>query len=174
MDSSDYIRLRAFIRIDSVQGNSPPLVRRDPVRFELNAADSSQLLSVRGIGPVFARRIIRYRELLGGFHAGMQLMEVYGLKPSQYDELMKQCYIDTGMVERLNLNTEPVSAFSAHPYIDPYQAAALVRYRELEGFYMNVNETVNNLLLPDTVYRKVRPYLIAGPPSRASQGLQDF
>ena len=40
---------------------SPPL--------ELNTADSSALVRIRGIGPYYASKIIKYRQRLGGFYA---------------------------------------------------------------------------------------------------------
>jgi DNA uptake protein ComE-like DNA-binding protein len=174
-DSTDYSRLEAFIRIDTLYAG-PSLQREfpEPERFELNTADSVRLLSVPGIGPVFARRILRYRDWLGGFHSEGQLLEVYGLSTLQHRELLQRCYIDTGALVRLDLNKDPVSRFDRHPYLDRYQAEALVRYRELSGSYSDVNEVLRNLLIPDTVFLKLRPYLYAGPPSPASQGLQDF
>ena len=46
---------------------------------ELNMADTTTLKKVPGIGPVFANRIVKYRNLLGGFYAVSQLREVYGI-----------------------------------------------------------------------------------------------
>ena len=36
-------------------------------KMDLNTVDSIQLLGVKGVGPVFAHRIINYRNVLGGF-----------------------------------------------------------------------------------------------------------
>jgi competence protein ComEA len=46
---------------------------------ELNAADSAKLTTIDGIGGAFAKRIIYYRERLGGFIAKEQLKEVFGI-----------------------------------------------------------------------------------------------
>jgi len=42
-------------------------VRVNQTPIPINSADSVQLLPLPGIGPVYAGRIIRYRELLGGY-----------------------------------------------------------------------------------------------------------
>ena len=46
------------------------------VMVELNSADTLELDKIRGIGPAFARRIVKYRERIGGFYKKEQLMEV--------------------------------------------------------------------------------------------------
>ncbi len=53
---------------------------------DLNTADSVTLLSLYGIGPSFAKRIMKYRNLLGGFYNKTQLLEVYGF---DQDRLIK-------------------------------------------------------------------------------------
>ena len=47
--------------------------------IELNQADTLTLKKIPGIGSTFARRIVGYRELLGGFYTVHQLAEVYGI-----------------------------------------------------------------------------------------------
>ena len=51
---------------------------------ELNGADTTTLKKIPGIGSSFARRITKYRELLGGFHHIEQLAEVYGIDEERY------------------------------------------------------------------------------------------
>ena len=130
--------------------------------FELNRADTNQLISVYGIGPVFANRIIRYRDLLGGFHSPAQLMEVYGFSPAQYEELTRCSYIDTAMIRKLVLNQIDAAGLEEHPYLDRYQARAMISYRDHKGTIKSTQELIENLLLPDSVYRRIRPYLITG------------
>ncbi|MBR4803620.1 MAG: helix-hairpin-helix domain-containing protein, partial [Bacteroidales bacterium] len=47
-------------------------------KIELNTADTSDLKELRGIGSGYAKRIVKYRERLGGFCKPEQLLEVYG------------------------------------------------------------------------------------------------
>jgi competence protein ComEA len=127
--------------------------------FELNRADSVQLVRVYGIGPVFARRIIRYRQLLGGFCRPEQLFEVYGLSREQYDELIRCCFLDTTILNKIDLNSQDAGQLSLHPYLDRYQALALVAFREQMGAFEDPGQVIENHLLPDSVYRRIRPYL---------------
>ena len=66
------------IKTDSLYTSEPPAPVRKPLMVELNSADSTTLQLLHGIGPAFARRIVRYREKLGGFSNKEQLLEVYG------------------------------------------------------------------------------------------------
>lgn len=84
--------------------------KRPSVRVDLNAADSTELQKVSGIGPVLSKRIVKYRKLIGGFTDKSQLKKVYGLSPENYDRIAGQVYVDTTGPAFLEL-----SAFEAPP-----------------------------------------------------------
>jgi competence protein ComEA len=92
-------------------------VSKQTVHLELNAADSAQLLLVRGIGPVFAKRILRYRELLGGFYSLAQLREVYGMTEEIFSGISSQLHVNTALVRKLALATADFKTVNRHPYI---------------------------------------------------------
>lgn len=99
-------------------------------QIDLNTSDSSALVSVPGIGPVFASRIIRYREQLGGYTDVSQLSEVNGLP----DSLMKWFILsDTFSITRIQVNDFSLAELRRHPYIDFYQARAIVEFRKERG-----------------------------------------
>jgi DNA uptake protein ComE-like DNA-binding protein len=106
-------------------------VKSRPVsKTDLNASDSSELVKLPGIGPVFAARIIRYREKLGGYSDIAQLMEIDGLP----DSLMEWFVIsDTVPVRKINVNTSTLAELRRHPYIDFYQARAIVEFIRERG-----------------------------------------
>ncbi len=47
--------------------------------LQLNTADTSDLIALPGIGPYYAKKIIQYREKLGGFASKDQLLDIYGI-----------------------------------------------------------------------------------------------
>jgi competence ComEA-like helix-hairpin-helix protein len=96
---------------------------------ELNAADSFMLQKVPGIGPAFARRIVRYRERLGGFHSVSQLSEVYGIDAEKYAELSPWFTVDASLIQPIPINALPADTFLKHPYINYNQARAIRRLR---------------------------------------------
>ena len=68
---------------------------KDSVRIELNGADSATLVGVRGIGPLTAGRIVRYRERLGGFVRVEQLLEVRGMLEKNYQQIFPHIRADS-------------------------------------------------------------------------------
>ncbi len=88
-------------------------------RLEVNTADSVALVSVQGIGPAFARGILKYRDKLGGYHSLDQLAEVYVLKdkPEAVARFRERLEVDTLMLRRIPVNTATVEELAAHPYV---------------------------------------------------------
>lgn len=98
--------------------------------LDLNAADSAALVMLPGIGPVFAARIIRYREQLGGFLDISQLTEIDGLP----DSLMKWFIIgDSIPLRPVAVNSASLTELRRHPYLNFYQSRAIVEYRRERG-----------------------------------------
>lgn len=83
IDSSLFSKLNPFINLPEKenQTNKKHLQIKDSIPFqvELNSTDSIELIKIKGIGPVFASRIMKYRDLLGGYVSISQLQEVYGI-----------------------------------------------------------------------------------------------
>ena len=100
---------------------------------ELNSADTTILKKVPGIGSTFARRIVKYRELLGGYVSVQQLTEVYGIDNERYEELKPWFIADSSFVRKLNVNQAPIRELYRHPYIDSQQARAINQLRRQKG-----------------------------------------
>lgn len=80
-----------------ITGSTDSTTTRGPeaVRVELNVADTALLQKVRGIGPTYARRIVRYRELIGGYTDPEQVMLATGMPPDRYVRVEPQVFVDT-------------------------------------------------------------------------------
>jgi DNA uptake protein ComE-like DNA-binding protein len=106
---------------------------------ELNSADSLELVSVKGVGPVFAHRIIDYRTKLGGFIKIDQLLEVYGINEERLAGFDNQLTVDTSLVKKLNINSATFKELLRHPYLNYDQVKSLVRFREQIGPFQNLD-----------------------------------
>ena len=100
---------------------------------ELNMADTTTLKKVPGIGPVFANRIVKYRNLLGGFYAVSQLREVYGIDEERYQALAPWFVADTAYLQKLKVNELPAKLLRKHPYINYHQAKVIEQLRKQKG-----------------------------------------
>ncbi|MDR1408032.1 MAG: helix-hairpin-helix domain-containing protein [Tannerella sp.] len=98
--------------------------------IELNAADSFTLQKVPGIGPFYARHIVRYRDLLGGFYSVEQLSKVYVIDEDLYAAFAPWFTVDTSLIRRLPVNTLPADSLRRHPHISYGQARAIERLRK--------------------------------------------
>lgn len=140
-------------------------VRHDAQRIadiktiELNAADSVDLLQLRGIGQVFASRIIKYRALLGGYSHPDQLLEVYGMDSLRYSEIKEYLRVDKTKIQLININKAEYEGLRKHPYITPKYAHIIIRYRQQHGIFNALDELLSIDLFDEEYLRKIAPYL---------------
>ncbi len=161
MEEADWRRLAPAVRIPETRSVSNVATRPSPRPvIEVNAADSAALESLPGIGPVLARRIIRYRTRLGGFVRISQLSEVYGITDSLVTVLGPRLRADTSLVAKLSLNQAGEKELAAHPYIGKYMAGGILRYRMRVQHIEQVNELVVNGLMTKSDLEKIRPYFV--------------
>jgi len=100
---------------------------------ELNSADSAQLDELPGIGGYFARGILRYRERLGGFVSGQQLMEIRGMDSARFVSFASMVSVDTSLVRWIDLSADGEDTLARHPYIGRMAARGIVRLRNVLG-----------------------------------------
>lgn len=99
-------------------------------KVELNTADTTELQRLRGIGPYYARQIVRYREYLGGFYNADQLKEIKGIDDERFSLFANQYTLNVKQVKQLNINTTDEVWLKAHPYIGSEAARRIVAYRQ--------------------------------------------
>lgn len=100
---------------------------------ELNTADTTALKKVPGIGSVFARRIVKYRNLLGGFYSVEQLGEVYGIDEERYEAMKSWFSVDPSAIRPLNVNQLSAKELARHPYISYQQARIIEKQIQKRG-----------------------------------------
>ncbi len=130
-----------------------------PPVLDLNVADTAALMQLRGIGPYFARKIVRYRDALGGYCAVRQLSEVYRMRPGLLDSIAPFLTADPAAVATMSVNHAGVEVLEAHPYLSRSQAEVLVAYREKHGPYGKKEDLKKMLLLTEEEIERLVPYL---------------
>lgn len=102
--------------------------------IELNSADSAELTLLNGIGPVFASRIVKYRQKLGGFICKEQLLEVYGLKPEVMEKIKDNVKVDANLITPIKINSATFKDIIRHPYYCYDTTLIIVRARDKMTF----------------------------------------
>lgn len=141
--------------IQPITNHQPPA----PAVIELNTADSSLLTSIKGIGPAFAKRILEYRERLGGFYSPDQLKEVYGIDEEKFAAIRNSVKADPSYIRKININSAAAAEYRQLPYISWPVANALVNYRKAHGNFKSVEAIRACALITEELYRKIAPYL---------------
>ena len=127
--------------------------------IDINSCDSSDLIALPGIGSVLSARIIKYRNLLGGFASVAQLMEVYGLPEETYEMIKGRLFADSSLVRKINVNSAVYRELSRIHYLEKYDISAILKYRELSGRIKSIQDLEENKILTPEKAEKVEPYM---------------
>ena len=127
--------------------------------IELNTADSSLLKKIPGIGSSFAKRIISYKNILGGYHRVEQLQEVYGMYEELYEQIVPYIEINPNEISRIAINSSSLDKLRAHPYLNFYQAKAIIEMRKKKGKVEKIEELKLLEEFSEEDIARVLPYL---------------
>jgi competence ComEA-like helix-hairpin-helix protein len=68
-------------------------IYQDLGKVDLNQADKELLISVPGIGPKLAERIIDYRKQKASFRALEELKDIKGISEAKYEKIKESFYV---------------------------------------------------------------------------------
>ena len=143
-------------------GSYKSVGHRKQQAIDINTADSAAWVALNGIGPGFAKRILTYREKLGGFYQVDQLKEVYGLDSVWVKENKALLKVGAGVYRFLKINQVEWKDFK-HPYLPYGQSKVVLAYRKQHGPLKDF-ETLQQMPLLDLVaWRRLRPYISYAP-----------
>jgi competence protein ComEA len=137
-------------------------VKRQLQAVDINSADSSQLESLPGIGPVLASRIIKYRKILGGYYDVAQLKEIYGMTEELWLKSAPSIAVDTSGIRRMDVNFLSLSELGRHPYVGYRQAKKIIKLRDSSGKLNHAGELAS-IFSADSLQRLL-PYLLLRKP----------
>jgi len=156
----DSLKLKDLMPFVSIKVESPVNDKSVNISLlDLNLADTIQLRGMPGIGSVLSARIVKYRNLLGGFVDKRQLLEVYGMSNNEYERIKNSISIHTHNISMIDLNSIRLGKLKKHPYVSSRLASDIIRYRDRNGIFKNKKELLSKRILSDSVYKKIVPYL---------------
>ena len=146
-------------QIDSSRRSYPQV--KELFVIELNAADTFELQRLRGIGPSFAKRIVKYRERLGGYLAKSQLLEVFGMDNEKFNEIKDHLTVNPDSIRKINLNVVTFKELLSHPYFPFEVTKNIMIYRKEHKKFLNTEELLMIKSINDSIYVKIKPYVKA-------------
>ena len=175
VDTAFYRQIYSFImlpdiRLPGVPQNKSKPVKRFPVRpdgeqqakrpiFDLNKADTSALKTINGIAEKLSIRIVKYRDILGGFISIDQLKDVYGLDSLVIKRLAEASFIDSEFAPvKLDINRATEKELSAHPYLNK-MAKVIVAYRFQHGDFKAAEDIRNVVKMDEKNFQRILPYI---------------
>lgn len=124
-------------------------------KISLNNCDTSELKMIPGIWSYYARKIVEYRERLGGFASPRQLKEIEGLPENITDWFLP----DSGVYRHININRADYRELIRHPYLNNLQCRTIMEHRRKYGSIKDMNA----LSLYDTFtaddLKRLAPYM---------------
>ena len=146
-----------FLLTDTVELPLDTVIPHKPsITVELNTADSTTLVKIKGIGPYYSSRILKYRERLGGYYSVDQLKELK-MKYLDVDSIKQYFTVDPSLIIKKDLNQINFKEVLRHPYLD---------YEEVKQIFnaKDKNKAISFILLkeqqvlPADKLKKIKPY----------------
>ena len=127
--------------------------------IELNGSDTTLLKKLKGIGTIYADRIIKYRDYLGGFYQVEQLKEVYGISEELFQSLRPYLIVDSSRIKKIRLNHEDLNSRLRHPYLKKEQLSALILFRQKNRTISSFEMLKELTEFSDDDWDRLTPYL---------------
>lgn len=157
----EYLQLEPFIFITQ-HGEKNKIKfekKRELVLIDLNRIDETGIQIVNGVGPSYAKRIMKYRQLLGGFVEVNQLLEVYGLDSTMFEKIAENFYVTTDSITKIDINTSDYKTLLKHPYMNKKLAYGISHFKSLHGKFKSPADLKRIEGMNDSIFNKINPYL---------------
>lgn len=167
MNDSIYSRLEQYIIIptdttsrDTTRGVTTqyPIAEKLDTIIELNSADTTSLKLIRGIGSYTARKILHYRQQLGGYYRAEQVLEIKELA-GRTDSLLQYLRADTSLIVPIKVNHSTVERLQRHPYISFTQAKEIYTLRRSKYRITNISQIEGLGCFSQDELLRLKPYL---------------
>ncbi len=136
----------------------PAYVKPVVTAFDINTADTTQLIALKGIGAGRARQIIKFRDALGGFVSTAQFGEIFNIDSLSLSELEKYGRIDSP-VRKISINTASAEDLDRSPYLSRRQADIIINYRTQHGAFTSAEALKPIRILDAKTIERLAPYL---------------
>jgi DNA uptake protein ComE-like DNA-binding protein len=128
--------------------------------LDVNKATALDFQKVYGIGPVYSKRIVKFRAIFGGFVLMDQLQQVYGLDTIVVKALKASFSVQgTPVIRKISVNNASVYELQILPFFTKELAEKIVSERAKNGLFNDFEKISNILGLPEDKIEIIKLYL---------------
>ena len=158
-DLFDLIKDSTFYPEFEAKKQFEPLPEKEFIKVDINTADIENLKSIPGIGDFYAKKIIEYREELGGYCDTKQLLEIWKFDSEKYDEVSENIILNKKDLRLIDINFCSIDELKSHPYISYKVANSIVKMRLASGNYNQIEDILESKLIDRELFSKIKNYL---------------
>lgn len=182
IDSTKYFTLIAQIENAKIDNNSyntqktsfssftSNKISDEYTKIEINSSTAEDFQRLKGIGKVFAERIVKYRDKIGGFSSLEQLKEVYGIHDTVYQKFKSNIYVKPVSKKQIivtkriiEINSASQDDFESLNGIGKVFAQRIIQFREKLGGFYSKEQLKDVYGIHDTVYQKIKEQIKITP-----------
>lgn len=159
IDEEKLNEIKSFIIIETQKDKLAQEIIKIPDQIDLNLYSEDEFYSFGGFWKFNAAKIVKYREMLGGFYKKEQLLEIYGMKKEYYYKITQTVTADKSKIKKININFAEAEELSKHPYIKYHNANAIIEFRNTNGAFTDIHQLRDSKILSQTIFDKLKIYL---------------
>lgn len=150
--------------------------KKTPKPIDINTATEDDWKSLPGIGDVLSKRIVKYRNVKGGFKNIDEVAKTYGISDSEFAVIRPYLTMSENVSPaaapqtpaaqavpqpKININTATEAEMRASRAIPYSVIKVIIIYREQHGGFKSVEELKKIPFVTDEMYNKMSPKLTA-------------
>ena len=124
--------------------------------IDINKADANMLKNINGIGDVYANKIIKNRDQLGGYHQLSQLS--FELPDSVLTKIKPYLEIKPNSHKRIKINKIDAATLTLHPLFK-YKADMIMNYKSNHGSFKSIHDIWKIQGIKKDFIDRIEPYL---------------
>lgn len=138
----DWIQNKKSFNTDKAQYVRKEYPKKEKiVLLDINEATQEDLMKIFGVGEALSLRILKQKEILGGFISMEQMKDVWGLSPEVLFELNTHFKIVTvPNFKKIAVNDASLKELAQFPYFRYALAKQIVTYRSMNGNFKNIED----------------------------------
>lgn len=132
---SPYFKFPDWVNKSNPNNYKPFVKKTEAIKIlDINQATKEDLIKIYGIGPALSDRILKQKELFGGFVSMKQMDDIWGLSPEVIENLNKYFKVTTlPKIKKIDINNASIKELLLFPYFKYELAKAIVTYRSMNG-----------------------------------------